>query len=68
MSDADFQPPAPTPEHERLADHAGAWKVACTYYWGPEPMQNEARETGALCVEQDARGGTAPTRAAPLRF
>lgn len=38
--------PQPTAEHQLLAQHAGTWKVACTFFCGPDqpPMQTVATE------------------------
>lgn len=40
-------PPQPTTEHQKLADHAGVWKVACKFYMDPSQpsMEIEATET-----------------------
>lgn len=44
---AEFSMPTPTVEHEKLAEHAGTWKVACKFYMEPgkPPMEQEATET-----------------------
>lgn len=40
-------PPQPTAEHERIAESAGVWNVACKFYMDPSqpPMEVEAKET-----------------------
>lgn len=46
MTTEEMPMPQPTAEHARLAEHAGNWNVACTFYMDPSqpPMQVEACE------------------------
>ncbi len=38
MNEQNPGPPPPTPQHARLLEKVGEWKVQCTYFWGAEPM------------------------------
>lgn len=47
MTESESMGQQPTPEHQRLEEHAGTWKVDCAFYMDPAqpPMRVEATET-----------------------
>lgn len=54
MSEQSAPPmPQPTAEHKLLKEHAGTWKVACTFYMEPgqPPMESTAKETVEMVGE-----------------